>query len=204
MLKNFCFLMSSILLITSTLALANGDIAAGKAKTMTCAACHGPDGNGVEGLPLQPRLAGQHAEYTEKQLSDFKSEKRKNAIMAPMVAALSDEDIVNISAYYASLKGTVGTSSDKDLETGARLYRAGDASTGLAACMACHGPTGRGNPAAKYPSINGQFAEYTAMQLKAFKSETRANDASSVMRSIAAKMTNDEIDAIADYIEGLH
>ncbi len=204
MLKNFCFLMSSILLMTGTYALANGDIAAGKAKTMVCTACHGSDGNGVEGLPLQPRLAGQHAEYTEKQLSDFKSEKRKNAIMAPMVAALSDEDIVNISAYYASLKATVGVSSDENLETGARLYRAGDASTGLAACMACHGPTGRGNPAAKYPSINGQFAEYTALQLKAFKSETRANDDSSVMRSIAAKMTNDEIDAIANYIEGLH
>lgn len=204
MLKIFCLLMASTLLLLGTSVHANGDIAAGKEKSALCSACHGMDGNGIEALPSQPRLAGQHAEYTEKQLRDFKSEARKNAIMAPMVAALNDEDISNIAAYYASLKGTTGTASPEHVETGERLYRAGDASTGLAACMACHGPSGRGNPAAKYPSISGQIAEYTAIQLKAFKSETRANDANNVMRSIAAKMTNDEIDAVADYIEGLH
>ena len=153
---------------------------------------------------MQPRLAGQHAEYTEKQLREFKSGSRNNAIMAPMVAALSDEDISDIAVYYASLKGTTGTSSPEHVDAGEKLYRAGDANTGLAACMACHGPAGNGNPAALYPSIAGQFAEYTAIQLKAFKSETRANDANNVMRSVASKMTNDEIDAVADYIEGLH
>jgi cbb3-type cytochrome c oxidase subunit III len=204
MLRNLCFLLSSILLMFGTYAQANGNIAAGKAKSAICAACHGTDGNGVAALPMQPRLAGQHAEYTEKQLHDFKSKTRSNAIMAPMVSALSDEDIANIAVYYASLKGTIGTSSPEHVETGERLYRAGDASTGLAACMACHGPSGKGNPAASYPSLTGQFAEYTAIQLKAFKSETRANDDSSVMRSISSKMTNDEIDAIADYIAGLH
>ncbi|MBT7952670.1 MAG: cytochrome c4 [Gammaproteobacteria bacterium] len=196
--------MSSILLIFSFQAYANGDIAAGKSKSSVCAACHGIDGNGAEALPMQPRLAGQHAEYTEKQLREFKSGSRNNAIMAPMVAALSDEDISDIAVYYASLKGTTGTSSPEHVDAGEKLYRAGDANTGLAACMACHGPAGNGNPAALYPSIAGQFAEYTAIQLKAFKSETRANDANNVMRSVASKMTNDEIDAVADYIEGLH
>ena len=153
---------------------------------------------------MQPRLAGQHAEYSEKQLHDFKSASRKNAIMAPMAAALSDADITNIAAYYASLKGTTGTSSPKYAETGAKIYRAGDAGTGLAACMACHGPTGKGNPAAKYPNLSGQFAEYTAAQLKAFKSESRTNDPNKIMQSIASRMTNEEIMAVADYIEGLH
>jgi cytochrome c553 len=204
MFRNFCYLMSSILLMFGSQAYANGDIAAGKSKSSVCAACHGIDGNGAEALPMQPRLAGQHAEYTEKQLREFKSGSRSNAIMAPMVAALSDEDIADIAVYYASLKGTTGTSSPEHVDAGEKLYRAGDASTGLAACMACHGPAGNGNPAALYPSIAGQFAEYTAIQLKAFKSETRANDANSVMRSVASKMTNDEIDAVADYIEGLH
>ena len=204
MFRNFCYLMSSILLIFSFQAYAKGDIAAGKSKSSVCAACHGIDGNGAEALPMQPRLAGQHAEYTEKQLREFKSGSRNNAIMAPMVAALSDEDISDIAVYYASLKGTTGTSSPEHVDAGEKLYRAGDANTGLAACMACHGPAGNGNPAALYPSIAGQFAEYTAIQLKAFKSETRANDANNVMRSVASKMTNDEIDAVADYIEGLH
>ena len=204
MFRNICYLMSSILLMFGSQAYANGDITAGKSKSSVCAACHGIDGNGAETLPMQPRLAGQHAEYTEKQLREFKSGNRSNAIMAPMVAALSDEDIADIAVYYASLKGTTGTSSPEHVDAGEKLYRAGDASTGLAACMACHGPAGNGNPAALYPSIAGQFAEYTAIQLKAFKSETRANDANNVMRSVASKMTNDEIDAVADYIEGLH
>lgn len=204
MLKIFCLLMASTLVLLGPSAYAAGDIDAGKEKSALCSACHGMDGNGIAAMPSQPRLAGQHAEYTVKQLHDFKSEARKNSIMAPMVATLSDEDINNIAAYYASLQGTTGTTSPEHVETGERLYRAGDAGTGLAACMACHGPSGRGNPAAKYPSIGGQMAEYTAIQLKAFKSETRANDTNNVMRSIAAKMTNDEIDAIADYIEGLH
>jgi cytochrome c553 len=125
-------------------------------------------------------------------------------MMAPMVAALSDEDVSNISAYYASLEGALGTSTFEHVDAGKKLYQAGNATTGLAACMACHGPSGRENPAAKYPSLTGQFSEYTATQLKAFKSETRTNDDNGVMRNIAAKMTIDEIEAVADYIEGLH
>ena len=204
MLKIFCVLMSLVALNLAPPAHANGDIAAGKSKTTICAACHGADGNGIEVLPMQPRLAGQHAEYAAKQIQEFKSKKRVNATMFPMVAGLSDEDVINISAYYASLKGTVGTTAFKHSKLGQKLYRAGNASTGLAACMACHGPAGRGNPAAKYPSLTGQFAEYTALQLKAFKSESRDNDVNSVMRNIAAKMTITEIEAVSSYIEGLH
>ncbi len=204
MLRNFCFLLSILLPLYGGSALANGDITAGKSKVVTCSACHGQDGNGVDALPMQPRLAGQHEEYTAKQLRDYQSKARENAIMAPMVAALSEEDINDISAYYASLKGTVGSSSLDSLELGEKLYRAGNAETGLAACMACHGPSGRGNPAAKYPSVSGQFAEYTKLQLMAFKSETRANDLNAVMRDVATKMSNDEIAAVSNYIQGLH
>jgi cytochrome c553 len=204
MLKNLCILISSVLLGFCSSAYANGDIAAGKTKSTICAACHGNDGNGVEALQMQPKLAGQHAEYTDKQLHEYKSGARNNAIMAPMAANLSDEDIADLAVYYASLKGTTGTSTAEQLEAGKKLYRAGDAATGLAACSACHGPSGKGNPAAKYPAVAGQFAEYTAIQLQAFKSETRANDSNSVMRSVAARMTNEQIDAVADYIEGLY
>lgn len=204
MLKNVCFLLGSLLFIGSTAATAADDAIAGQAKSAICTACHGQDGNGVDGLPLQPRLAGQHAEYIAKQIKEYKSGTRKNLIMAPMVAALSDEDISDLSAYYESLKGVTGDSNPDRWDLGQRLYRAGDSESGLAACMACHGPSGKGNPAANYPSLTGQFSTYTAAQLKAFKSEERDNDLNAVMRSIAARMTNDEIEAVADYIEGLH
>ena len=202
MLKNVC-LLTSMLLLAQSYVMA-GDATAGKAKSATCAACHGQDGNGVAGLPLQPRLAGQHAKYLAKQIHEYKSGKRENAIMAPMVAALSDEDIEDISAYYESLRGATGDSNPDRWDLGQRLYRAGDASKGLAACMACHGPSGRGNPAANYPSLTGQYSQYTAAQLKAFKAEHRANDLNGVMRDISAKMSNEEIEAVSDYIEGLH
>ena len=204
MLRNFCFLLSILLPLYGGSALANGDIAAGKSKVATCAACHGQDGNGVEALPQQPKLAGQHAEYAAKQLRDYQSKSRENAIMAPMIASLSEEDINDISAYYASLKGSIGSSSPDSIEAGEKLYRAGNEETGLSACMACHGPSGKGNPAAKYPSVSGQWAEYTKIQLMDFKSEARANDVNSVMRDVATKMSNEEIEAVSNYIEGLH
>ncbi len=202
MLKNVSFLISMLLLVQPAAIAA--DAAAGKAKSATCTACHGQDGNGVDALPLQPRLAGQHAKYLAKQIHDYKSGARENAIMAPMVAALSDEDIDNLAAYYASLQGATGDSNPDKMDLGQRLYRAGDASKGLAACMACHGPSGRGNPAANYPSLTGQYSAYSAATLKAFKAGQRANDLNGVMRNIAAKMTDEEIEAVSDYIEGLH
>ena len=179
-----------------------GDPAAGQQKSAVCAACHGPDGNSTN--PTWPKLAGQHVEYTEKQLHDFRDKHRDNAQMSPMATPLSDPDIADLAAYFASQTGSTGVARTEYLELGEKIYRAGNPRTGLPSCMACHGPNGVGNGAAGYPAIAGQHAEYTAIQLKAFKAEQRANDKDSIMRTIAGKMTLKEIEAVSDYIQGLH
>ena len=153
--------------------------------------------------PIWPKIAGQHESYIVKQLMDFKAEKPVNAQMAGMVANLSEQDMQDLAAYYASQDIKPGTANPDLIETGQTLYRAGDSSKGIPACMACHGPAGKGNPGALYPSLSGQHAEYTAMQLKYFKSEERNNDANAVMRSIAGPMTNAQIEAVSEYIQGL-
>ena len=181
--------------------LAVGDPAAGQQKSAACGACHGPDGNSNN--PMWPMLAGQHVEYAKKQLEDFQAKRRENAQMSPMAAPLSEQDISDVSAYFASQKTRTGTTAPEQMDLGQRLYRAGNAKNGLPACMACHGPNGAGNPAAVYPALHGQHAEYTSAQLKAFKAEQRANDPNGVMRDIAAKMSNAEIDAVSSYIQGL-
>ena len=196
-------LIGGLLLASFPLVLvAAGNVEAGKQKAATCAVCHGPDGNSNN--PTWPNLAGQHAEYIRKQLEDYRAGHRKNDQMAPLAMALSDQDIADLAVYYASLKPRTGQTRPENLDTGGRLYRAGDAAKGLAACMACHGPTGVGNPAANYPRINAQHAEYTELQLKAFKAEERANDRNAIMRDIAGRMSNDSIEAVADYLQGLH
>ncbi len=196
-------LVCGLVLLSLPLPLvAAGDVQAGKQKAATCIACHGPDGN--SGNPTWPNLAGQHAEYIRKQLHDFREGRRKNDQMSPFAAALSDQDIADLAVYYASLTPKIGHAQLQYLEAGARLYRAGDAAKGMAACMACHGPAGTGNPAANYPRINAQHAAYTELQLKAFKAEARANDLNGVMRDIAGRMSNDSIKAVADYLQGLH
>lgn len=200
--KSYCPLLLSILaLFISQITLA-GDPDAGRAKSQICAACHGIDGNSTN--PIWPDLAGQHEEYTIKQLMDFKSGQRQNAQMSPMASPLTEQDMEDLAAYYAAQSHKLGMAKPEHIELGQTLYRAGNPKTGLVACMACHGPTGAGNPAAKYPALMGQHADYTASQLKAYKAESRNNDANSVMRSIAGKMTNSEIDAVASYIEGLY
>ena len=191
----------ALMLLPLTL-LAAGNVEAGRQKAATCVVCHGPDGNSNN--PTWPNLAGQHAEYIRKQLEDYRSGHRKNDQMAPMAMVLSDQDIADLAAYYASLKPRIGHTRPENLEAGERLYRAGDVTMGLAACMACHGPAGTGNPAANYPRINAQHAEYTELQLKAFKAEERANDRNGIMRDIAGRMSNDSIEAVADYLQGLH
>ena len=191
----------ALMLLPLTL-LAAGNVEAGRQKAATCVVCHGPDGNSNN--PTWPNLAGQHAEYIRKQLEDYRSGRRKNDQMAPMAMSLSDQDIADLAVYYASLKPRIGQARPENLDTGGRLYRAGDAAKGLAACMACHGPTGVGNPAANYPRINAQHAEYTELQLKAFKAEERDNDRNAIMRDIAGRMSNDSIEAVADYLQGLH
>lgn len=181
---------------------AAGDPAAGAQKSQTCAACHGPDGNSSS--PTWPNLAGQHAEYLSKQLHDFRDGKRANPQMSPMAAQLSDEDIADLAAFYSSKDHALGAAKPENVDTGQKIYRAGDPKTGLPACMACHGPNGTGNPAALYPVLSGQHAEYTVLQLKAYKTEERNNDQNSTMRTIASKLTNRDIDAISDYLQGLH
>jgi cytochrome c553 len=178
------------------------DPANGKTLSQTCAACHSIDGNSVN--PIWPKLAGQHAEYIVKQLQDFKDGKRVNGQMAPMVASLSDQDMADLAAYFASQKTKRGSAKPELIELGQKIYRAGDAESGVPACMACHGPSGAGNPGALYPALAGQHAEYTAIQLKAFKAEERSNDTAKVMRTIAAPMTSAQIEAVSEYIQGLH
>ena len=196
-------LIGGLFLALFPLALfAAGNVEAGKQKAATCAVCHGPNGNSDN--PTWPNLAGQHAEYIRKQLEDYRAGHRKNDQMAPMAMVLSDQDIADLAVYYASLEPRIGQARPEYLDEGERLYRAGDATKGLAACIACHGPTGIGNPAANYPRINAQHAEYTVLQLKAFKAEERANDRNAVMRDIAGRMSNDSIEAVADYLQGLH
>lgn len=184
-------------------ALADGDPVAGKARAAVCAACHGVDGNGGANK-LWPKLAGQHAEYLVKQLKDFKSQVRKDPTMASMVAGLSDTDIDNIAAYFSSQKNNGGAADEKLVELGQKIYRAGINDRGVAACASCHGPTGSGNPAAKFPRVSGQNPEYTAKTLGDFKSGTRANDPGNMMRDIAHKLTEEEIKAVASYMSGLH
>jgi len=201
--------MKKLLLIASLVSLAAvgtahaaGDAEAGKAKSAACAACHGPDGNSL--APNFPKIAGQHADYTAKQLAEFKAGDRTDATMNAMAAPLSEQDMADLAAFYASQKATIGTAAEDKVALGETLYRAGNSTSGVSACAACHGPTGTGNPMAKFPSLNGQHADYTALQLKNFRSGTRANDAGSMMRSIAKKMTDAEIEAVAQYIQGLN
>ena len=200
MLKIFTPACLALMLMTNS--FADGEPAAGKEKTALCVACHGNEG--VSTTPIWPNLAGQHAEYVRKQLHDFKDNKRSNPQMSPMATTLTDSDIEDLSAYYASLTAVAGEAAPENIVDGETIYRAGNPKTGLVACSACHGPGGAGNAAAKYPALSGQHAEYTVASLKAFKAEERANDDKNIMRIIAGKMTNQEIDAVANYIQGLY
>ena len=190
-----------MLLISSVCIADSGDPEAGKKISATCAACHGIDGHSVNAE--WPKLAGQHEAYIVKQLQDYKSGKRVNALMAGIAPGLSDEDMRNLSAYFSTQKIKYGTANPDAIELGESLYRAGDSANRIPACMSCHGPAGKGNPAAMYPAMAGQHAAYTGNQLKMFKAEERANDTNAVMRTIAGAMTNAQIEAVAEYIQGL-
>ena len=185
-------------------AAAKPDLAKGQAiAKQVCFACHGEDGNSTS--PTNPKIAAQITEYFYKQLANYKANsERKNVIMLGMAAGLSDADMLNVAAYYAGQKPKSEVANGKNaLALGRDIYLGGNTSKSLAACAACHGPQGSGMPA-QYPRLAGQFAEYTELQMKAFRSGERANDANKMMRSIAAKMTDEEIRAVADYIAGLH
>ncbi len=188
--------------LSSMSVFAQGDVQAGRAKAAMCAGCHGPSGHSQN--PVWPKLAGQHAFYIEKELHDFQNKKRNNATMAPMAAGLNDVDIENIAAFFASVPPTVEVAKADLVALGEKLYRGGKASNGLPACIACHGPNGAGSAPARFPRIGGQHAAYLAQTLKDFKAETRNNDHQRMMRDIAARMTNKEIEAVSSYISGLH
>ncbi|MEY4075246.1 MAG: cytochrome c4 [Betaproteobacteria bacterium] len=181
-------------------AAAKPDLAKGEASYgAVCASCHGADGN--SGSPANPKLAQQHPEYLAKQLQEFKSGKRANAIMSGMSASLSDQDMKNIGAWLGSQKAKPGFAKDKELVAlGERIYRGGLADRNIAACAGCHSPNGAGIPA-QYPRLSGQHADYTASQLVSFRDGVRKN--SLQMSQVAAKLNDREIRAVADYIAGL-
>ncbi|MBF2760764.1 MAG: cytochrome c4 [Ectothiorhodospiraceae bacterium AqS1] len=189
--------------IGSGSAAAAGDIAAGERKAAVCTACHGVGGNSVN--PEWPILAGQHASYTAKQIRDFmKGITRNNALMAPMIANLSEEDIADLSAYYESQVPTGGYASEALHDLGERIYRGGIAQSAVPACIACHGPRGMGNGPAGFPRIAGQHAVYTAKQLEDWRTGLRSNDANSMMAEAVRLMSPTEMEAVSEYIAGLH
>ena len=179
---------------------AKPDLAKGQAiSTQVCAACHSADGS--RGSPANPILAGQHPEYLLKQLQEFKSGKRNNPVMKGFASTLSDDDMKNVTAFYASKSAKPGFAKNKDsAKLGEKIYRGGIAEKAVPACAGCHSPNGAGIPA-QYPRIGGQHADYVGAQLIAFRSGARANSAQ--MTSIAARMSDGEIKALADYIAGL-
>lgn len=193
--------LSMVAILGSAPAYAAGSVEAGQAKAATCGACHGMDGNSLN--PEWPNLAGQHAGYIEHQLRAFKSGERKNDLMSPMAMILSDEDMADLAAFFASQKVRGGETEPSKLALGERVYRAGNVQKGVIACAGCHGPNGRGNPLAGYASIQGQHAVYVANQLRAYRSGARATDPNQMMRNVAALLSDEEIDAVASYVQGL-
>ena len=180
-------------------AAAKPDLAKGQAAATVCIACHTADGS--RGAPANPILQGQFPEYLAKQLHEFKSGKRKNAIMTGMAAPLSEDDIRNITAFYASKPAPTGFAKNKDtVLMGQKIWRGGIADRSIPACAGCHGPGGAGIPV-QYPRLSGQHADYTALQLRAFRAGERANNAQ--MTGVAAKLNDAEIQAVSDYIAGL-
>ena len=202
--KNFVISMLSAVfsLVSTQPLLAQGDPAAGQVKSALCATCHGAEGNSE--ISINPKLAGQNFNYIVKQLKDYKSGNRVNATMAAMVAALTDQDILDISAWYSSQQVTLQGANLESLELGESIYRAGIKDLSVAACAACHSPTGGGNGPAGFPSLSGQHPDYTLMQLKAFRSGERQNDSSAMMRSVVKRLTDDELEALSSYVSGLN
>jgi cytochrome c553 len=185
------------------LAQAAGDAAAGQGKVAVCGACHGADGNSA--APNFPKLAGQGERYLLKQLNDIKSGARPVVEMTGLLDNLSDQDLADISAYYTSQKMSVGAADPKLVARGEALFRGGKLNEGMPACTGCHSPDGAGLDAAGFPQIGGQHAGYVAKQLTDFREGNRTNDGDSlIMRGIAAKLSNKDIEAVSSFIQGLH
>ncbi|WP_298185322.1 c-type cytochrome [uncultured Pseudomonas sp.] len=185
------------------LAQAAGNAEAGQGKVVVCGACHGADGNSA--APNFPKLAGQGERYLLKQLNDIKSGARPVVEMTGLLDGLSDQDLQDISAYFASQQMSVGAADPKLVERGGELFRGGKLTEGMPACIGCHSPNGAGLDAAGYPQLGGQHATYVAKQLTDFREGNRTNDGDSmIMRAIAAKLSNKDIEAVSSFIQGLH
>jgi cytochrome c553 len=203
--KFFIRAAASILAVISLQAAADGDASAGQAKSAICAACHGPDGNSA--VPNWPKLAGQHASYLERQSALIKSGARPVPEMMGIVAGMSDQDFQDLAAFFASQTQSGGVADESIAALGQRIYKAGNAESGVPACMSCHGPAGEGNPLSGYPALAGQHSVYTSKMVKGFRdgSNWGEDDApSQVMNGAAAELTDEEIEAVSNYIQGLY
>lgn len=205
----FLLLAMLVSLQANAASLVDGDAAAGKSKAVTCSACHGAEGNSVS--PLWPNIAGQNANYIVAQLQAFQPgendalAQRSDPLMTSMAMPLSDEDMRDLAVYFEGLPAAANSVADaKTVARAEALYRGGNNESKAAACLACHGPAGRGNPAATYPALNGQHAEYTSKQLRDYASGVRKSDGKThIMRDIAGRLSDDDITAIASYVQGL-
>jgi cytochrome c553 len=199
--KKLVVLMALSLLAGHAAAAGNAD--AGKAKTVVCGACHGADGNSL--APTFPKLAGQHQAYLLKQLKDIKSGARPVPTMAGQLDALSEQDLADIATYFAAQPRTPANAREELVELGESIYRAGVREKGIAACTACHSPTGGGNGPAKFPALSGQHADYIATSLRAFRNDERTNDGDTrIMRDVAARLSDKELEAVSSYASGVH
>ncbi|NOH96178.1 c-type cytochrome [Vibrio sp. 99-70-13A1] len=205
--------MKKLALILSLLAScsvwAQGSIEAGKAKSQTCVACHGADGNSL--ITQYPKLAGQHAKYLEKQLKELKlgmtsggKQGRYEPVMGAMAMPLSEEDMADLAAYYASLPISNNSTPENVVAEGKALYTAGNSERGITACIACHGPRGNGTELSGFPKVSGQHADYIKAQLEKFRDGSRNNDMNAMMRDVAKKLTDADIDTLSKYVGGLH
>jgi len=182
---------------------ARGDAAAAAAKVVVCTACHGAEGQSI--LPDYANLGGQHYNYLLRQMRAFKSGERNAALMTGQLTAMSDEDLKNLAAFYAEKAPIEQVAPQADLALGERIWRAGLADKGVPACAACHGPSGAGNGPAGFPALSGQHASYTAIQLRAYRDGTRATDEAygQMMRGVAEVMSDDDIEAVAAFAQGI-
>jgi len=194
-------LLLAFTLLTGTV-YAEGSAEEGAKRSVACGACHGADGNSVN--PQWPSIAGQNATYLANTLRAFQNGTRSDVLMTGQAQSLNEQDIENLAAYFAAQQATQRTANPELAEIGERLYQGGNKETNLTACIGCHGPAGKGNAPAGYPSLSGQHAAYTAKQLGAYQSETRKSDGDTmIMRNVAARLTQNEINALAAYIQGL-
>jgi cytochrome c553 len=200
-------LMFAAIIICAPPTYAAGDPEAGKAQAAICAACHGQDGASPID-PTYPLLAGQNQRYLQRQLELIQSNERPVPLMAGQLNGKSEQDLADLAAYYASLPDKVGVAdaSDEGLALAERIYRGGILEKGVAACTSCHSPTGDGNAPAGFPAVGGQSESYTVAQLTAYREGGRDSDEQygGMMRSIASRLTDTEIAALADYLRGLH